>query len=358
MRADRLVYDLNTGAIRAIGNVQIVLEDGSVTYAEEIEADEAMNVGAARELRARLGETARSRRARRCATAKAKANFATSSTQAARSARPAIGRRPGACARGARCRIARAARSPIKAQCSKSPACRCCTCRTSRTRIRRIERASGFLPPNIGRNRRLGTFYEQPYYWAISPSQDLTASLRIHGNVNPLVGLEYRKRFWSGELEIDTTFTQEQLFDTDGDSLRRRAVPLQRLRPKAVSTSTNYWDWGFGVERIYDDEYLRRYDHRRRRRAPRPVYRPRHAPHLAALRHRPRARTPIRSIAAVGFQGLRETDTSDLLPVILPFAETEHVLNESVLGGQLRCTANTAVLLRDDNPATLALRGQ
>src|SRR5262245_31198015 len=38
LRADRLVYDLNTGSIRAIGNVQVALEDGSVTYAEEIEA--------------------------------------------------------------------------------------------------------------------------------------------------------------------------------------------------------------------------------------------------------------------------------------------------------------------------------
>ncbi|MFN3463018.1 MAG: hypothetical protein ACK4X1_02990, partial [Terricaulis sp.] len=47
MRADRLVYNLETGEIRAIGDVQIALEDGSVTYAEEIEADEAMNVGAA-----------------------------------------------------------------------------------------------------------------------------------------------------------------------------------------------------------------------------------------------------------------------------------------------------------------------
>lgn len=33
MRADRLVYNLQTGEIHAIGDVQIALEDGSVTYA-------------------------------------------------------------------------------------------------------------------------------------------------------------------------------------------------------------------------------------------------------------------------------------------------------------------------------------
>jgi LPS-assembly protein len=82
-----------------------------------------------------------------------------------------------------------------------------------------VQRASGLLPPNIGRNQRLGTFYEQPYYWAISPTQDLTASLRLHGNVNPLLGIQYRKRFWSGQLEFDTTMTQEREFDSDGDRL-------------------------------------------------------------------------------------------------------------------------------------------
>src|SRR5690606_41824835 len=55
MRADRLVYNLETGEIRAIGDVQIALEDGPVTYAAEIEADEAVDAGAARELRSRLG---------------------------------------------------------------------------------------------------------------------------------------------------------------------------------------------------------------------------------------------------------------------------------------------------------------
>src|SRR5262245_10952925 len=55
MRADRLVYNLDTGVIRAVGNVEIALEDGSVTYANEVEANENMQVGAASELRARLG---------------------------------------------------------------------------------------------------------------------------------------------------------------------------------------------------------------------------------------------------------------------------------------------------------------
>ena len=43
-----------------------------------------------------------------------------------------------------------------------------------------------------------------------------------------------------------------------------------------------------------------------------------------------RTRHSYTSIAFVDFQGLREADTSDLLPMILPFAETERVLHRSV----------------------------
>ncbi|MEZ6023201.1 MAG: hypothetical protein R3C16_07295 [Hyphomonadaceae bacterium] len=135
MRADRLIYNLDTGAIRAEGDVQVVLEDGSTTYAEAIEADEALNVGAAAEIRARLGNQGRLAARARCATAKAKANCATLSTRRARSAKLAIARRPGACARAAPFRTARAAPSHIRARCSKSSAYRFSTFPTSRTPI-------------------------------------------------------------------------------------------------------------------------------------------------------------------------------------------------------------------------------
>ena len=53
MRADQLVYNLERGSIHASGDVEIVAEDGSVTYANEIETDDKLNVGVATELRGR-----------------------------------------------------------------------------------------------------------------------------------------------------------------------------------------------------------------------------------------------------------------------------------------------------------------
>ncbi len=355
MRADRLIYDLNTGAIRASGNVQIALEDGSVTYAEEIEADEAMNVGAASELRARLGDT---------------------STLAARQAlrhgegeselRNVIYTSCPICESGDRPPTwSLRARRAVQDRESRTISYQNAVLEVAGVPVLYIPyiahpdptvgRASGFLPPDIGRNRRLGTFYEQPYYWAISESQDLTASLRLHGNVNPLIGLDYRKRFWSGEMSLETTFTEEQLFNDDGDRFGDSLFRYSAFGEGRFELN-NYWDWGFGLERAYDDQYLRRYDidGAGERRGPYVGQETRLLSQLYAIGQNANSYS---SIAAISFQGLRTQDTSDLLPLILPFAETEHVLNEPIFNGQVRLNANTALLSRQDNPSTGIFEG-
>lgn len=355
LRADRLVYDLNTGAIRAIGNVEIVLEDGSVTYADEIEADEAMNVGAATELRARLGEsgTLAARQALRhgeneselrnviytsCPICTTGDRPPTWSLRARRAIQDRESRTISY--QGAVLEIAGVPVLYLPYIAHPDPS---------------VERASGFLPPDIGRNRRLGTFYEQPYYWAISPSSDLTTSLRVHGNVNPLIGLEYRQRFWSGMLELDTTFTQEQVFDTDGTTFGDELFRYSAFAEGLFDINDD-WQWGFGVERTYDDEYLRRYDidGAGERRGPYIGHDTRLISQLFGIGQ---TKHSYASVAFVGFQGLREEDSSDLLPLILPYAQTDHVFAMPLIGGQVRVATNTAALLRDDNPVTALFEG-
>ncbi|ANP44772.1 hypothetical protein ATE48_01945 [Candidatus Viadribacter manganicus] len=348
MRADRLVYNLETGEIRAIGDVQIALEDGSVTYAEEIEADEAMNVGAARELRARIGDGGTL--AARAAVRRGEGESELRNVIYTSCPICTTGDRPPTWSLRARRAVQNRATRTISYQgavlelagvpvlylpfiAHPDPS---------------VERASGLLPPNIGRNQRLGTFYDQPYYWAISPSQDLTASLRIHGNVNPLIGLQYRKEFWSGDLELNTTFTQEENFDSDGDRLGDESRFRYSVFGQGAFRINDYWNWGFGIENIYDDEYLRRYDldGAGERRGPYIGQDTRLISQLYAIGQ---GIDSYSSISLVSFQGLRENDTSELLPLILPYAEFDRVIQDSVLGGQLRLQANTAALSRRDD---------
>lgn len=355
MRADSLVYNLTTGAIHAVGNVEIVLEDGSTTYAQEIDADEAMNVGAATELRSRMGGggtlVARAALRRGEGESELRNVIYTSCPICEGGDRPPT--------------WSLRARRAIQDRESRTITYQNTVLEIAGVPVLylpyfghpdpSVGRASGFLAPDFGRNSRLGAFYEQPYYWAISPSQDATFSIRGHETVNPLIGVEYRKRFWSGEMVIDTTFTNERLFDTDGEKLGEERF-RSSIFAQGLFALNQDWDWGFGVERAYDDFYLRRYDieGEGERRGPYVGQETRLISQLFAIGQ---DEDSYSSISFVGFQGLRDTDTSDLLPVILPFAETERVLTDPLVGGQVRLQANTALLARDDNPATLNFEG-
>jgi LPS-assembly protein len=357
MRADRLVYNLETGAIQAVGNVEIVLEDGSTTYAELIEADEAMNVGAAAEIRARLGNNGR-----------LAARAALRRGEGESELRNVIYTSCPICEAGDRPPTwSLRARRAIQDRDSRTISYQSAVLEVAGVPVLyipyfahpdpTIERASGLLTPNIGRNRRLGTFYEQPYHWAISDSQDLTASLRIHGNVNPLVGVEYRKRFWSGDLLINTTFTEEQLFDTDGDRSGESRFRYSAFAEGQFDINED-WLWGFGVERVYDDEYLRRYDidGAGERRGPYIGHDTRLISQLYGIGQ---TRHSYTAVSFVGIQDLRE----DLLlqpvvqPVIAPYFETDHVMRDPLLGGQLQFNANAVALLRNDDPVIIGFEG-
>jgi hypothetical protein len=53
-------------------------------------------------------------------------------------------------------------------------------------------RASGFLLPTVGYSQRRGVFYQQPYFWAISKSQDATIATDIETNARLGLMGEYR----------------------------------------------------------------------------------------------------------------------------------------------------------------------
>jgi LPS-assembly protein len=353
MRADRLIYNLTTGSIHAMGNVQIALEDGSISYADEVEADEGLNVAVASELRARLGN---------------------SGTLAARAAlRHGEGESELRNVIYTSCPICEAGDRPPTWSLRARRAIQDRETRTISYQGAVFElagmpilylpyfahpdpsagRTSGFLAPNVGRNRRLGVFYGQPYYWAISPHNDLTATLRLHETVNPLIGLDFRQRFWSGQVNINATVTSEALFDSSGNRFGREEWRSSVFADGEFRIN-DYWQWGFGLERITDDDYLRRYDVQGSgdTRGPYIGNENRLISQLFAIGQNANSYS---SVAFATIQGLRAADTPDLLPTIAPYAETEHVFLDPLLRGQVRVQTNLALLERDDNPATVGL---
>jgi LPS-assembly protein len=345
LSAERLIYDLNTGAIRAQGGVEIVEANGDITNAEEVEVDEALTLGVATELRARFGGVGTI--AARSAVRRSEGSSALSNLIYTSCPICADGSRPPTWALKAR----RAVQNTDTRMISYQGA----TLEVVGVPLLYLPYfahpdpsagpRSGFLTPDLGRNRRLGVFYDQPYHWAISPYQDLTVSVQANENVNPLLGAEYRKRFWSGDLQLDASLTAERDFDGEGNtfgpsSARGHVFGFGRFR------IDDYWVWGFGAERASDDLYLRRYDISGdgERRGP---YLGTNTRLISQLFAEGQDARSYASAALVSFQGLRATDDTTLLPLILPVGEVERVYREPLLDGQVKLQASTAVLQRD-----------
>lgn len=344
VRADRLTYDLQTHVILAEGHVQMVSPDGSVTYADQLQLDENLGVGLITNMQARLADNGRLA----ARTAARRPDGRDELSQIIYTSCPVCedGDRPPTWALRAR----RAVRDTDKRVISYQGA----ALEVMGVPVLYLPwfahpdpsagPQSGFLAPDIGRNRRLGAFYEQPYYWRISPSSDMTLSARVHSHVHPLMGIDYRKRFWSGEVAFDSSLTYEQDFDSNGDTFGDETF-RGHIFGRGLFRIDDYWHWGFGLERASDDLYLRRYDISGAGEARGPYVgdNARLVSQLYAIGQDDRSYAAVNFIS---FQGLRETDSAALMPLILPSAEYERVFRDPWLGGQIKWTSNTAMLSR------------
>lgn len=348
LRADRVVYDVATGRVRAKGGVQIRDTDGSETFADEVELDDRLERGVATEFRARIagGASLASRGAIR------RGPVDTELTQVIYTSCPlCIDGRDVAPTWTLRARRAR------QDGASKMIVYRDAVLQVAGVPVLYLPYfthpdptsgpRSGFLPPDFGRNRRLGTFYEQPYHWQISPSQDVTLRPQVNSRVRALLGLDYRKRFWSGDVEANVSGTYEQDFDSRGETFGPDSA-RGHIFARGNFEITPFWDWGFGIERASDDLYLRRYriDGTGERRGPFVGDQFRLVSQLFAIGQNADS---YASVNFISFQGLRAGDDTPNLPLILPYAEYERVLNDPLLSGQLKLSASTAVLNRSQN---------
>lgn len=209
------------------------------------------------------------------------------------------------------------------------------------------DRRSGFLFPTFGLSSRLGVFYGQPYYWAISPYQDLTIEPRLMQNANPLVELEYRRRFWSGDLAFETSYTRERDIDSDGNLLNDLEHRWHVFGGGEFDLTEN-WEWGFGVQLASDDFHLRAYDISELYDDYPGILEPAPRRLMNQLYVRGRTNSYYAELIAAGVQSLREFELDDRLPVMAPLGEFRLTTEIPEQLGRIRTIASSAVLTRDD----------
>ena len=258
LRADRIEYDRRTGKVRATGNVVILGEDGTQQFADEVEVNERLDDGYAVGFSTRLP-----------VGGVASANSAVRQPNGINALDQAIYTACEVCEEeGKRPTWALRARRAILDENNDLISYRDALLEVGGIPVFYLPyffhpdpsagRRSGLLVPRIGGSSRLGFVYSQPYYRVLSKSSDLTITPTFYSRVRPLLAVDYRKKFWAGDLSLSGSITYERDFDGDGNRFGEEEVRGHIFADGDFDINKT-WRWGFGVERASDDLFTRRY---------------------------------------------------------------------------------------------------
>jgi len=344
LRADRLIYNRNTDRVRASGNVVITDVDGSENYADEIETDANLVDGYAIGYSTRLPNNGL-----------AVAESAVRSSEGFNALEKIVYTSCELCDEDDTPTWSLRARRAVLNENAEMISYRDAVLEVAGIPVFYLpffahpdpnsERRSGLLPPDFGTSSKLGVFYQQPYYWAISPYQELTISPKVMANVNPLLEVHHRKRFWSGSITTNFSITQEAEFDSDGKTIDGSESEFRgHIFAEGAFAIRPGWTWGFAVEQVSDDLYTRRYDisgenDERGLYAGQPRYL------LNQLYTQAQSQDWYFDTALLTFETNREGDTDDRLPQALPLAYGERLFDYGDFG-TLAVSGSTAILER------------
>jgi LPS-assembly protein len=215
-------------------------------------------------------------------------------------------------------------------------------------------KTSGLLMPQVEVSNKRGASYQQAYYWVISPSQDLSISPQINTKVAPLLNLDYRQRFYSGELDIRGGYTYERDFNSEGERFGDLTSRSYILAHGDFNLNKD-WSWGFSANRTSDRYIFDKYDISN-------VFQDSGqsggvSPQFSDLSqkltsdiylNRQDSQSYI-SISALSFQGLVSTDNNRTFPLVAPLIEARYVPSQDIFGGRLSISGSGVLLARDQS---------
>ena len=218
-----------------------------------------------------------------------------------------------------------------------------------------VARKSGLLTPSINTSHSRGFSWEQPYLQVISPSEDLVISPQFDTKVNPFLNLDWRKRFYSGQIDVRAGYTYEQDFDSNGNKLGDLTSRSYLLANGQFDIDSR-WKWGFTAERTSDPLIFDKYavdepfeDHG--------LYSADDRRLISQIYTTRQDQDSYFSVAAISVQGLRADDVNSTFPTIAPLIEAHYEPEQGFLGGRLRIDGSGVVLTRDQSPIDPTLPG-
>ena len=195
-----------------------------------------------------------------------------------------------------------------------------------------VHYASGLLTPEVGSlGSNGGYFVRLPYYFSISPSQDLTVEpMLTTGGGDVLLG-EYRQRFSNGGMWLQGSVAQNPHGGFSGEQFQI----YSHLFGSGRWQISPIWQVGFDAQITSDDTYLKRYN----------IWQfDRTISDLLVSGETGRSRF---AITGYFFQGLRASDDNRTFPIALPLIEYTYIPMDKLMGGQFRMDVNSVALSRD-----------
>lgn len=259
LRADRITYNRATGEVIASGNVAVLEEDGTVSFADELRVDDELATGVIRGFAMRLPD-----------------NAVLAANTAVRRDRQRVVLSQMAYTACELCPDGTSeptwtirAREALQDQTAKTITYRDVVFDVAGVPVIWLpyfrhpdptaERQSGFLQPTPGRSGRYGLNVEVPYLVVLDDHSDITIAPTIYQYINPMLGLDYRRAFHSGDLRLEGTMTYESFFRRLGKNFGEDTF-RGSLFGQGLFAINDVWRWGFGIEHASDDTYTLRYD--------------------------------------------------------------------------------------------------
>ena len=203
-----------------------------------------------------------------------------------------------------------------------------------------IPRASGFLTPVFGSSRYLGPFLQTPYYYAIDGSSDLTLRPTFSSKQSPGLGLDYRRRFNSGTVNLSAS-----LGDLSGGNIADDERGWGgHIYSSAQFSLDEHWRAGININRASNQTYLRAWRYPAPRQLTSDVY----------LECFWGTEGYVRLDSRI-YQSLNERDDTSVIPIVLPNLYADYAYPRDGWGGYLTADTSNHILLRSSGTDTRRL---
>ncbi len=351
IRADRLVYNQRTGIVNASGNVTIINPDGSSQFADQLTLDDELATGVAGNFTARLtggAILAASAAVRREGVGNLLSNVIYTACKICKDGTT----KPTWIMRARRANQDEARETinynDVVFEVKGIPVLYIPYFQHADPSV---GRRSGLLQPKPGQSSRFGYFWEQPYLQVIDASSDVTVTPLISQYLNPLLQVQYRRSFFSGDIVLDGSVTREKFFAKRGEKfgdLEWRS----HLFSRGKFQINEVWNWGFGTEVASDDLYLFRYRLASDGQA-RGLIRPQTSRLMSEIFVQGQTeRMYVRSLAAsfqdlIGLPGDPNGRRKNV-PKVAPLFEANYRLNFGPMNGRLDLSGSTVALNRTE----------